>query len=351
MSPLRAFFQCASALLGAIALIGAGVAQAQTVWRLPEVDHVSTPIEQVPPGMVPGQPPPDVPAGLVPADGFPLPVLPPKQGLIAMAFGPSSNLPWSWQFLPDGLIYRSYLAGVKEPRFASVWSHRSGSGAPPTDNATTLWDVTLGGRVGVLRYGTPNAYRPEGFQIDLEGAAEPRLDPLALSTPLISTDYRFGLPITYGRGRWQFKTGYYHLSSHLGDEFMQLNPGFQRINYVRDSVMLGIGYFWTDNLRLFGEFDYAVGVGGGSQPVELQWGADYSPAKPGGAPFAALYGNMRQELNYGGFVVVQAGWQWRGGLALHTFRLGMEYVNGKSTHFEFFNQFEQRIGFGLWYDY
>jgi hypothetical protein len=30
---------------------------------------------------------------------------------------------WDWQVLPDGLIYRSYLAGVKEPRFASQWVH------------------------------------------------------------------------------------------------------------------------------------------------------------------------------------------------------------------------------------
>jgi hypothetical protein len=30
--------------------------------------------------------------------------------------------------------------------------------------------------------------------------------------------------VTYGRGRWQFKTGYYHISAHLGDEFLLMNP-------------------------------------------------------------------------------------------------------------------------------
>ena len=29
--------------------------------------------------------------------------------------------PWSWQILPNNLIYTSYLAGPKEPRFATVW--------------------------------------------------------------------------------------------------------------------------------------------------------------------------------------------------------------------------------------
>ena len=41
----------------------------------------------------------------------------------------------------------------------------------------------------------------------------------------------------------------------------------------------------------------------------------------------------------------------RGGEALHTFRLGVEYVNGSTTQYEFFNTFEQRVGFGIWYDY
>ncbi|MGD0899074.1 MAG: hypothetical protein ABR915_14640, partial [Thermoguttaceae bacterium] len=29
--------------------------------------------------------------------------------------------PWAWQVLPDGLMYRSYLAGLEESRMASQW--------------------------------------------------------------------------------------------------------------------------------------------------------------------------------------------------------------------------------------
>ena len=60
---------------------------------------------------------------------------------------------------------------------------------------------------------------------------------------------------------------------------------------------------------------------------------------------------MRQELNFGGYFVAQAGWQWRGGAAMHTFRIGAQYLNGKSPQFEFFNKFEQYFSFGLWYDF
>ena len=70
---------------------------------------------------------------------------------------------WACHWLPNGLIYRSYLAGVKEPRFALVQSHLRDFG--------TTWDASLGGRVAIVRYGTQNAYHPEGYEIDLEGGA------------------------------------------------------------------------------------------------------------------------------------------------------------------------------------
>ena len=327
----------------------------------PSIAAPAPPSDVTQPG-VPGNPPPGAAAGPE-VLGAPVPlgpdVAPPmSQGQTAVAFGPASDLPWSWHLLPDGLMYRSYLAGVKEPRIGTAWMTDSQLGPRHDARLTTpfvgtVWDSTLGARVGILRYGTPNAYRPEGFQVDLTASAQPRLNPYGLSVPILSADFTVGIPITYARGRWQFKTGYNHLSSHLGDELLVNNPAFlaQRLNYVRDSIMLGVGCYATDNLRLFGEFDYAFGAEDGAQPVELQFGADYSPAKPGGAPFFAVYGDLRQELKYGGFFVVQAGWQWRGGLALHTFRIGVEYFNGKSPQFEFFNQFEQRIGWGLWYDF
>ena len=119
--------------------------------------------------------------------------------------------PWTLQVMPLGLLYRSYLAGAKEPRFASYWSN--------DDDQGDLWDPALGGRLGLLRYGTSDPVHPEGWQVDMEGGCQARLDPHSESTALISTDFRVGLPVTWAQGPWQFKTGYYHISSHLGDEF------------------------------------------------------------------------------------------------------------------------------------
>lgn len=252
---------------------------------------------------------------------------------------------WGWQWLPQGGIYRAYLAGVRESRFASAWNYERRWGG--------MWDIALGGHTGMLRYGNYDPFRPEGFQVDIEGAAFPRLD-LERDLDLVATDFRFGIPLTYGRGRYQTKLAYYHLSSHLGDEFMLRSGGWTRINYTRNALVWGHSYYLTGDLRLYAEAAWSFDTDGGAEPWEFQFGVDYSPAEPAGglrgSPFLALNAHLRQEVDFGGNFVVQTGWQWRGATG-GLFRMGMQYFAGKSEQYEFFSQYENKIGLGLWYDF
>ncbi len=251
---------------------------------------------------------------------------------------------WEWQPIPSGLIYHSYMAGTREPGLRAVSSHIKGFGQ--------VWDATLGGRAGLLRYGTTNSDTPEGWQFDLEGAAMPRIDPTQTSSPLIASDFRFGFPLTFGYGPFHAKVGYYHLSSHLGDEWLLLYPNIPRVNYVRDAAILGIGYYFWNQFRAYGEVAYSS-TDGGSEPLELQFGLEYSPVCNSfwGAPFAAVNAHLRQEVNFGGNVVVQAGWQWRPGRSPRRFRVGVQFYDGYSEQWEFYNQHEQKLGGGVWYDF
>ncbi len=250
---------------------------------------------------------------------------------------------WTWQILPDGLMYRSYLAGGKEPRFASHWIHERDQG--------WLWDVTLGGRLGILRYGTGDALQPEGWQVDVEGAAFSRMD-LEQGRDLVASDFRFGVPLTVRRGRWEGKFSYYHLSSHLGDEFIQ-RTGSARLNFVRDSLVLGGAFYLRPEMRLYTEAGWSFHPKGGSRPWEFQFGVDWSSLEPTGicgSPFFAINGELRQEVDFGGSMTVQTGWQWRGASA-HLLRLGMHYFNGKTYQYQFFAEHEEQLGVGFWYDY
>jgi hypothetical protein len=253
---------------------------------------------------------------------------------------------WTWQVMPIGLLYRSYLAGAKEPRFSSYLNRDTELGQ--------IWDASLGARIGILRYGTEDVIRPEGWQIDLEGGCQARLDPIADSTPLLSVDFRVGVPVTWAQGPWQFKTGYYHISAHLGDEFLILFPDARRLNYTRDSIMLGLGYFWTESIRLYGEVAYAVGANDGAEPWEMQFGIDWVPAHDTGvrgAPFAALNAHLREDVDFNGNLVVQAGWAWRQHARGSLFRTGLQYYRGKSDQYEYFDYSERRFGWGMWADF
>jgi hypothetical protein len=239
------------------------------------------------------------------------------------------------------------MAGVHEPRMALVPFHESAGGR-------TLWDASLGGRIGFFRYGDCDELRPQGVQLDFFGAAIARLD-IENQQDLDSTDYVFGLPLTWGLGDWQIKLGYAHVSSHLGDEFIIRVPGAleNRNNYVRNSFVVGASNYVLPSLRQYAEIGWAFHDGGGAEPLEFQFGFEWATAAPTGpsrSPFFALNVHLREEHDFGGDLSVQTGWMRRGELG-RTLRYGLHYFNGQSSQFQFYDVFEQQIGAGLWYDF
>jgi len=344
---------CALALTLRCCVTAASVATAQEM--LPAAPNMGAVVEEWDTDAV----------GYAPQDGQPIsgqswiapPGGPPQMGPPITTYsdpawgGPSVVLPcptdaWHWQVLPDGLIYHSYWAGVHEPRLGIV--------AQKITHGDAFLDGTVGGRAGVLRYGSGNAIFPQGWQLDVEGAAMVRLT-LDEMRDFETADYRVGVPLTYGIDAWQFKMAVYHLSSHLGDEFAINNPGSldDRINYVRDEVVLGASYYPMPAWRLYSEVGYAFNSDGGAEPWEIQFGTEVArpgPTGPRGTPFFAINGHLREEVDFGGDLSTQAGWLWRGNSG-QVMRLGVHYYNGKSSQYQVFDQFEEQIGVGLWYDF
>jgi len=143
--------------------------------------------------------------GPYPTTGTPTPAAPTPG--VNSASSPNPSLPitlepekplyfeeaWTWQCFPDSLLYQSYLAGNKEPRFGTQWIHEKDIG--------WQWDAILGGRAGLLRYGTVNSPWPEGWQLDIEGAAFVRMN-LEHDRDVDGADFRFGVPLTVRQGPW-----------------------------------------------------------------------------------------------------------------------------------------------------
>lgn len=265
----------------------------------------------------------------------------PPAGYSPTGYSPVAN-PWQWQFRPTGFVYSTYFASAAEPRLAT---HIVDAG-----HWGTVVDSHIGGRLGLLRYGPLDV--PEGFQLDLVAGAKLRQDWDELD--VLATDYRYDLLGTYGIGPHRFKFGFYHVSSHLGDEFLLDNPGFPRLNFYRDALVVGYSYYATPELRLYGEagFSFHSEI---SEPWEFQFGIDYGPAcstGAAGAPFFAINAHLREEVSFGGNLAFQAGWAWRGReLREGVLRTGLYYYNGESPQFSFFDEHEQQLGWGLWYDF
>jgi len=287
-------------------------------------------------------PPTYKPAAALPYSTLEAPCLPP--GAVIPDCVDYSCEPWSWQILPQGLIWHSYLAGPKEPRFEALLIGGQ--------NVGEKFDGMVGGRVGLLRYGNTADFRPQGWQLDLEGAAVIREDELQAQL-VDGYDFRVGIPITYGWGPFTMKLSWYHTSAHLGDEFMLKHPDFVRINYSRNALVWGHSFYPIDDLRIYGEVEYAYFVDGGAKPWAFQVGLEYSPLVRDccGAPFFAINGYLRQENNYGGPLTVETGWQWRPAHGGQLMRVGFFYQTGPSIYGEFFRDSEELIGAGLWYDF
>lgn len=252
---------------------------------------------------------------------------------------------WTWKVLPDGLLYRSYAAGVHEPRFSTVFLHDSRRG--------WYWDNTLGGRVGVFRYGTAGSKGASGFQLDMEGAVFARLTPKE-KDDLEGADFRFGVPMTWSDGTTSVKFGYNHISSHLGDEFLLKNPDYPRINYARDGLIWGISHDITPEVRVYGETGWAFATGGGAKPWEFQFGSEYTQPHCDErrlVPFAAINAHLREEFNFDGSLNIVAGWQWLGRDSGRAYRLGLQYYRGKSSQFSFLQQRDRMLGGGMWFEY
>ncbi len=71
---------------------------------------------------------------------------------------------------------------------------------------------------------------------------------------LVNTDYFLGIPLTYAYDRWSFRARLYHISSHLGDEFIVNHPKYLHLrkNPSYEAIEFAGSYQLTGHLRTYG---------------------------------------------------------------------------------------------------
>ena len=71
------------------------------------------------------------------------------------------------------------------------------------------------------------------------------------SAELVNTDFYCGIPITYAKNQWSFRLRGYHISSHLGDEYMVDHPHVKRVNPSIEVIDFYTSYQASEIFRLY----------------------------------------------------------------------------------------------------
>jgi len=173
---------------------------------------------------------------------------------------------------------------------------------------------------------------------------------------LINTDYLLGIPLSYAVDKWSFRLRVYHVSCHLGDEYLVHNPGVQRVNPSMEAVDFFTAYQVTENLRLYfgpgwvfhSDKTYHI------DPFYVEYGGEYRFCgyksyyhKLYGTFFLAVYVRNWQAVHWQFDVTPMIGYEWSKLQGVgRKMRLFINYHNGYSEG-QFFKDRTSYGGFGL----
>ena len=93
---------------------------------------------------------------------------------------------------------------------------------------------------------------------------------------MVNTDFFVAFMMTYAINKWSWRFRIWHISSHIGDEFLISNPGFDRRNLSDEAIDLFASYQMAKSVRLY------LGLGDifirdrefPEHPLYFQWGAE-----------------------------------------------------------------------------
>ncbi|HAZ15143.1 MAG TPA: DUF1207 domain-containing protein [Parachlamydiales bacterium] len=138
---------------------------------------------------------------------------------------------------------------------------------------------------------------------------------------LVNTDYYLGIPLTYAFDRWAFRLRIYHISSHLGDEFLinhpnyiskRKNPSYEAIDFfgsyqanrhVRFYLGPGVVFHSDKTFRLkplYVEYGFEVRVLGRALDYHRLYGT----------PFLAAHFENWQARHWGLDTTIKLGYEW-----------------------------------------
>ncbi len=251
---------------------------------------------------------------------------------------------------PPGDIYPHYIADPHRVGFGVQRLQFIESGI--ADSGTSRYKLKAGGRLGLVR-GYPQSRPDRGWQVSLEAGLDAQFD-TERSYDNIGWDGNAGFLLTGTPGQGlALKVGMLHSSSHVGDEYIE-RTGRRRIDYTRHEFVAGISLAADEHWRTYAEagWGYYLRNEAVQEPGRIQIGMEFESGRSLWKEllgwYAALDISAMEEREWRVDTSLQLGIML--GSGGRTWRLGIEYYDGRPTMGEFFQDNESYVSLGLWLD-
>lgn len=260
---------------------------------------------------------------------------------------------WLLELDPDDQPYPDYLADPRRPRM-EVGVGVADSEIPSTSSTRVMLD--LGTRYTLLKI-TPIKEGKNEFALDIEGGLFTQFDP-GNGLDNIGWDGRYGVFAVWD---WSDKivarVGYRHISAHLGDEYIE-QTGRQRINYTRDDLAFGLGYYLSETILVYAEPSWAWSMG--NENRQKRWAAEGGVQYEGPrdmwndstAFYLAAHVRTFAETDWDPGLSVQAGVHVKRDQRSSNLRLGVEGYIGRAVLGEFALDYDEMyLTAGIFFDF
>lgn len=148
--------------------------------------------------------------------------------------------------MPEGPpLFRPFIADPRELTYSVGWRFND------TPVGKDVIPVSFVDNFPIYRFCCVGKWRGQ-LQFDLYGAVWAVFNPLQESAPLVNADYYVGLHCSYAFDCWSFRLRGFHISSHLGDEFLLNHPGYDRRNPSAEYIDIFFSNQFTRELRYYG---------------------------------------------------------------------------------------------------
>jgi hypothetical protein len=250
-------------------------------------------------------------------------------------------------WLPRRALFEPLMADPRWPRLSGTMTRYSDNG----DGLGRVWSGNFGAAPPLLGWDGRHGGQ---WQLGAQAAVFTLWDMETLSNDHLNADYLVGFPLFYRRGRFSAMARLYHVSTHLGDEYMLTHPNVPRVNLSYEAVDAVLSWQADDRLRVYGGAGQMIRRDPkDTAPGSLQAGAEYQHRRAYGTwrlrPVLAV--DLQKHAKSGwGSTDLSA----RAGVSMEhrTFAsrralLAFEYYRGKDPNGQFFRRAVQHVGLGL----